>query len=68
MSWEVIPTGNGVHVVPLEDEGEHLLESECPCHPRQEKTNNGGLLIIHDAYDGRLGQEWAAEILTKASG
>jgi len=61
--WEIIPTSTGVHVIPQNDEGGHLLESECPCHPRQERVTNGNLVIIHDAYDGRLAVEWAIEIL-----
>lgn len=54
-----------IHVVPKDDEGEHLLEASCPCHPRHEKQDNGSVVIVHDAYDGRLGVEWANEILKK---
>ena len=63
MSWQVIPTDEAVHVVPLDDKGGHLLEECCPCHPRRDKTNSGGLMLIHDAYDGRVGVEWAEDIL-----
>jgi hypothetical protein len=61
------------HVYPAGDDGEHLLhclyiETDrpvclCPCKPRHQETEQGGLIVIHDAYDGRLGVEWANEIL-----
>jgi hypothetical protein len=63
MSWEVIPIEGAVHVVPVGDTKEHILEPRCSCNTRSEITTNGGLIIIHDAFDGRLGVEWAAEIL-----
>lgn len=63
MAWEVIPTNEAVHVVPLDDEGEHLLEDCCPCHPRRDKTKSGGLMLIHDAYDGRVAVECVNEII-----
>lgn len=65
MAWKVIPTNDTVHVVPMDDQGEHLLEEGCPCRPRHDKTNSGELMLIHDAYDGRLGVEWTVEILDK---
>ena len=63
MSWQVIPTDNAVHVVPVRDIERHVLKQNCKCLPRTESAPSGGLIIIHDAFDGRLGIEWANEIL-----
>lgn len=64
---------NIVHVVPVKDDGEHLLECifpvhglpycKCKCNPRYEFVKPSGMVVVHDAFDGRLGVEWAKELL-----
>lgn len=70
-----------IHVIPIGDLKSHddryhmeLLPSDdfihpvgnCQCNPKIIK--NGSLFIlVHDAHDGRLGVEWASEILKKHS-
>lgn len=65
MAWEVIPIDGEVYVVPQNDEMQHQVIGFCPCRPRHEVVVTGGLLVIHDAIDGRLGIEWAADILSR---
>lgn len=64
---------NIVHVYPINDTEEHLLKCEdhllgppvcrCKCNPRHELVPPAGLVVVHDAFDGRTGVEWAKEIL-----
>lgn len=41
-----------VHILPLDDICPHIESRHCLCKPRVEEES-GGLLIIHNAYDGR---------------
>lgn len=41
------------HVLPLNDLIEHIEESTCDCLPEMEILENGDMLIIHNALDGR---------------
>lgn len=41
------------HVIPLKDIKEHVKETTCLCLPKIEVLDNGDLLVIHNAYDGR---------------
>ena len=48
--WGVFKlSGGDVHVAPLFDIGEHLLEASCPCCP----TENDGGEYVHNSFDGR---------------
>lgn len=40
-----------------------VLCCNCKCEPDIRYEENGLILIVHDAFDGRLGVEWANEIL-----
>lgn len=58
------------HVYPHNDERPHDFHVRgknspyclCPCEP-EIKDVEGGILVIHNSYDGREGLEWANEIL-----
>ena len=42
------------HVVPHNDLSEHKSDgASCPCYPEFEAQDNGDIIIIHFAYDGR---------------
>jgi len=41
-----------LHITPIKDLKEHEECSTCHCCPRAEIVE-GGILIIHNAYDGR---------------
>lgn len=51
------------HVLPNNDIDVHEESSTCKCNPKVEIMDNGDTLILHDAFDGRLGIEWANEVL-----
>lgn len=40
-----------VHVVPLNDTGEHALETDCDCGVHVDWED--GILVIHSAYNGQ---------------
>ena len=42
-----------LHIVPINDLKEHTEESTCECGPEAEILENGDIMIIHNAYDGR---------------
>lgn len=68
-----ISTENIVHVVPVNDTEDHLQQCDempfgpprcnCKCNPRHELVPPAGMIVVHDAFDGRLGVEWAKELL-----
>lgn len=70
--WKVNNYAEGIHVVPVDDAGEHEEISigdtspicNCLCGPRRLKENNK-YIFIHSSFDGREGLEWATEILNK---
>lgn len=42
------------HVYPLKDLHPHNLDGvECDCNPKIEDYENGGTVVIHNAFDGR---------------
>lgn len=51
------------HVLPENDSEPHLQESTCVCQPRVIVVENGNMIIVHNAFDGREGLELANEIL-----
>ena len=51
------------HILPNNDLKLHEESSACDCQPRVEWQENGDLILIHNAYDGREGLEMALEIL-----
>ncbi len=66
---------NMQHVHPMDDTGAHLFEiiikedappvCLCPCQPMYINLDNGGLIIQHNAFDGREVTEWVNEILSQ---
>jgi hypothetical protein len=42
-----------INIIPMNDWVEHTEDGQCICRPRIE-CENGTMLIIHDAADGRL--------------
>lgn len=40
------------HILPVNDLKEHEEETDCHCEPTVE-WHEGGLVVIHNAYDGR---------------
>lgn len=41
-----------IHVTPINDIKPHIECTTCYCYPRV-KFENGEMIIIHNAYDGR---------------
>lgn len=41
------------HVLPINDALEHRESVECECKPKLELQDNDGLVVVHNAYDGR---------------
>lgn len=62
------------HVHPLKDDLPHLLSCEfregalprcaCDCKPFYFLVGDG-MIVVHNAFDGREGTEWANEILNQ---
>lgn len=63
MTWELVQTPWAIHVVPIEDDKPHYIELHCHCNPRKEVAANGHLIVIHDAFDGRVVVEQAEELI-----
>lgn len=58
--WGVFePSCGGVHVVPLFDIGEHVLNSECRCCPVVGEDGE----CVHNSFDGREGYESGRRLL-----
>lgn len=54
--WQVIRLkvrGVRLHVYPVGDLRRHDLVVECWCKPRAERIRRHGLLVMHNAEDGR---------------
>jgi hypothetical protein len=50
-----------VHVYPINDKREHVLEgTNCPCEPTVE-VHGAHLVVIHNAFDFREVAEWLSE-------
>lgn len=63
--WSVIYVPNScedIHIIPNNDDGEHLLERICPCNPTIEHKLCCSL-VKHSAYDGREYEEQIKDIL-----
>ena len=41
------------HILPINDLKIHIENSTCHCSPEVQLLDNGYLLVIHNAYDGR---------------
>jgi len=41
------------HILPTNDLKEHEESSTCECYPTIEIKDNGDMLVIHNAFDGR---------------
>lgn len=48
-----------IHVLPINDSQEHDESLACPCHPTIEEN---GVLIIHNAFDGREWKEMSNQL------
>lgn len=51
------------HLTPTNDIEEHVESSYCKCEPEVEVLENGDVLVIHNAFDGREAVELANEII-----
>lgn len=51
-----------VHVIPVDDLKEHTKETTCACEPRVDVVE-GGMIVVHMAYDGRHLIEQVEEML-----
>jgi len=54
------------HLLPTDDLEEHKESSMCRCNP-EVKIGEGGVLIVHNSFDGREGLELAKEILNSSN-
>lgn len=65
--WHITPTNDARdHDETTQERAGGLLCCLCPCKPAHTVLDNGALLIVHDAFDGRLGVEMAREVLAEA--
>ena len=53
-----------IHVLPINDVKPHKESSTCECEPRVEIVE-GGMLVVHNSWDGREWVEKANTILNK---
>lgn len=44
---------------------EDRIICRCNCLPIIQKQSSGGIIVIHNSFDGREGVEWTNEILNK---
>lgn len=75
--WKIDLYANVAHVTPIGDVFYHTKKiiwnpqtltpsSICGCKPRREYVlEKDRWVFVHDAFDGRLGVEWANKILEK---
>jgi hypothetical protein len=42
-----------IHIVPILDVCSHNEQTTCDCHPSVEFTEDGDMIVIHNAFDGR---------------
>ena len=42
-----------IHILPTNDLKEHTEETTCECCPTIEVLEDGDIMVIHNAYDGR---------------
>jgi hypothetical protein len=70
-----IDPNNIQHVYPINDTHEHdtycnfpvigIPYCPCICKPEHKELDNGGMIVVHNSFDGREGVEWTNEILKK---
>jgi len=53
-----------IHILPINDLKEHTEQSTCDCKPKV-ITENGELICIHNAFDGRQFKEQLLETINK---
>lgn len=52
--WGVFKLDNDeVHVAPLDDIREHILSENCECDPEVKEQEDGGIVVVHSAWDFR---------------
>ena len=61
MKARIMMSADDIHVMPVDDLKEHLLEN-CPCKPRIEVVG-ANLIYIHNSWDGREFVEQVEEML-----
>lgn len=50
--WEVVRhEGGRIHVLPIDDDHEHVLSVDCPCRPKVDEVVRG--VVVHNSSDGR---------------
>lgn len=42
-----------IHILPINDLKEHTEDTTCECCPTIEVLEDGDIMVIHNAYDGR---------------
>lgn len=52
-----------IHVTPIDDLEPHTEDTTCKCQPKV-IFENGEMIVIHSAFDGREGMEWVNEIFS----
>jgi len=72
-TWHIVPVNDlePHEEVTKPEQGVHFQAGEirpvitcpCKCCPKIQLTDNDGILVIHNAFDGREGVEEAKEIL-----
>jgi hypothetical protein len=52
---DLTPEENVVHVVPINDLREHSIDARFPCEclPEEQFVEGGGVVIVHNSWDGR---------------
>ncbi len=50
--WEIIEEAHEVHVMPVDDDRQHPLSTECPCNPRVDWSNVHAV-VTHNSFDHR---------------
>ena len=47
------------HIEPINDLDDHNTDGiECHCNPKLQIQDNGGLVVVHNSYDGREMEEY----------
>lgn len=55
-----------IHITPVNDTQEHEKTTTCKCHPRIIECASE-IIVVHDAFDGRLVVEIVNDLLNTAS-
>lgn len=51
--WDVYNCETCNHVIPHDDENEHILHEDCLCNPKYSEGKGGWAIYAHQAYDRR---------------